>query len=1144
MVEGLPEGTVTVLFTDVEGSTALANLRGDEAAQDILRAQRELVRERLKEHGGYEVKGTGDGFMVAFASAKRAVGCATAIQRSIHARNLRVSPQGQARVRIGINAGEVIREEQDLFGATVNAAARIAAKAAGSQILVSDTVKSLLGSSKDVRFVDRGRFRLKGFEERWHLHELVWQEEEDRVRPPAVTERTPFVRREAERAELRRLLEEAIAGRGSLVLLAGEAGIGKSRLAEELAAEGRGLGAMIFAGHCYEMEGSPPYLPFVEILQSAARSIARETLRAALGESAPEVAKILPELRRVIPDIAPPLELPAEQERLYLFNSVRDFLAAASSITPIVLLLEDLQWADDSSLLLLQHIAQQLPQTRIVVVGTYRDVEMESGRPLARAVEELNRRRLARAITLRRLDEEGLAAMLRALSGYEPPPQLVRVLYTETEGNPFFAEEVVKHLADEGRLFDVQGRWRDDLEVGETDVPESIRMVLARRLQRVSEDCRRMLTAAAVIGRRFTLGVLDAASGIESDALLDALDEAERAHIIVSSAEDSVAAFTFNHELTRQTLLSQISVARRQRLHLRVAESTERLHAHAQQGHAADVAYHLSQAGAIAEPDKTAQYLALTGDHALAAAAFEDALRHYEHALSLVAIDDRRARANLTYKRGLALRGIGRWDEALVCWRESIRLYRTSQDMEHLSRVYSTICQQLIWSGRFLEALEMSVEGLVAVGSRPSADRALLLSFAGLTLGLAGFYAPAKRMIAAAGSLSAELQDDHLLGKTLLHKAMLHFAYAQMPQQLEASDRAIALLKAAGDRWELANAMWMKQLPLLASGRFGEVQRLGAELEPLASRLGHLGALMFATRIGALVRVMQTGDLQQYEESVRREVASSETGEMVPIESGAYGALAGAKFWRGDWEEALRLQAESARLEPGGVLAGMDHAGLLIFCAYAGRGEQARAILDGKIHGAAPDIPLRRSVSLLIHIMRAGRSAGLGPMTAFRMLRARRTPSLRPLRLGQPCPIGSAQFLLTAIEALFLLGEQARAGKLYRSALALRESSRSMIRGGAERLMETVLGIAATAAERWDRAEEHFTTAMRQAEELPHRVEQPDARAWYARMLLARGKAGDSEKARQLLRDAIAMYRDMGMVRHQEIAEQLISSNA
>ncbi|HET8943220.1 MAG TPA: AAA family ATPase, partial [Dehalococcoidia bacterium] len=932
MSQELPEGTVTVLFTDVEGSTALANSRGDEVAQGILRAQRDLVRAQLREHGGYEVKSLGDGFMVAFGSARRAIACATAIQQAIAAHNGNLPIEEQVQVRIGINAGDVIREEQDLFGSTVNAAARIAAKAAGSQIFVSETVKSLLGSAKEVRFVDRGRYRLKGFDGRWRLHEIIWQEEGDGVRPPAVQERTPFVCREGERQQLRQLLERTAAGAGGLVLVRGEAGIGKSRLCEEAAAEASERGVLTVTGHCYEMEGGPPYLPFAEALEAMARSLAPETLKAALAGRGPEVAKIVPDVRRMLPDIGSPVELPPEHERLYLFNSIRDFLAAATSAAPVMVVAEDLQWADDSTLLLLQYLAQHLPSMRLLVIATYRDAEVEAGRPLARAIEELNRQRLARTISLKRFDEAGLGSMLLALSGHAPPPPLVRVIYRETEGNPFFAEELFTHLSDEGALFDLEGRWRENLEVGETDVPESLKLVLSRRLQRVGENCQRMLTAAAVIGRAFAFELLDAVSEMGTETLLDALDEAERAHLVISSTDDSVAAFRFNHELIRQTLLSQVSAARRQRLHLKVAEEIERLEESLQQRHAPDVAYHLSQAGAAAEGRKTAHYLGLAGNRALEGAAFEDALRLFEQALQMTPSGERQARAELAHKRGLALRGTGRWDQAMKAWRESIALYRSLGDTEAPARIYASVCQQLMWARRFLEALELSNEGLSRLKKTPTGERATLMGIAGLTVGLAGFRDPAAKMLDEALATAQEVGDQHILGRTFMYRAMFFFAFPRLEEELESSMRAVELLRATGDLWELCNAMWLRQIGLIGLGRLEDGKRLAEELIPLADRLGHLGAKSLVSRGAAIVRLMQTGDIAAFLESAREE-AKLQGEEVSTLAPGGTATLGFAHFWRGDWAEARRLMDDALDNEGPGVLTGLDAAGALILRA-------------------------------------------------------------------------------------------------------------------------------------------------------------------------------------------------------------------
>jgi class 3 adenylate cyclase/tetratricopeptide (TPR) repeat protein len=1091
MARELPEGTVTVLFTDVVGSTSMRTGRGDAAAQEIIHAHFDLVRQQIAQHSGQEVKTIGDSFMVAFASARKAVECAVAVQRALEEHN-RQHPDQQIQVRIGLNTGEAIREEGDLFGSAVDAAARIMAKAEGGQILLSETVRGVLGRAKDVELVDRGRFRLKGFPERWRLYEVVWPEEAVAA-APALVERTPFVGREAERADLRRLLDQSIRGQGALVMIGGEPGVGKTRLAEELMAEARQRNMTALIGRCYEMEGAPPYVPFVEMLEAAARMFPPEALRNALGDSAPEVAKLMPELRRLFPDIPPPLELPPEQERRFLFNGMREFLERAGRAQPLLLVLDDLHWGDDATLLLIQHIAQQLREVPVLILGTYRDVELDVGRPLARALEELLRQRLAHRIALRRLPQDGVAAMLRALSGQEPPAPLVQAVYAETEGNPFFVEEVFQHLAEEGKLFDAQGRWHADLRVGELDVPEGVRLVIGRRLERVCEDCRRVLTAAAVIGRGFSFELLDALGEVQTDALLDAVDEAERARLIIAASDGPEARFTFTHELIRQTLVSGLSLPRRQRLHLRVAEAMERAYSRSIEEHAADLAYHLNRAGAAADPGKTVRYLTLAGDQALAAAAFEDALRHFENALSLQPADDRRARADLLYKRGLALRSLGRWEEALADWRQALAAYEELDDAEAVSRVCWGMTRLLVWTASYQEAIDTARRGLAVVGEQASADRSRLLAAGGVSHSMSGDHAQATGMLDQAVAMAEELGDQRLLGLALGYKASVHMWYMQPGPAVEAGLRAVHLLRSAGDLWELADVLWYTQYGLMFLGRFHEAARMAVEAEPLAERLGHLQALLTVRRGSGVNGLCLTGDIDRFEEFARADLELCRSVGIAWV-SNSYTHLGLAHFWRGRWDQALESFREAASLEPPGVLAGWDWAGLFMCQAYMGDKDAALAALEERREGFP--------------------------------------------RPGRANTWGAWAFLGAAVEGLAVLGEGREAAKLYPLVLEAVNSGGLVCwpRG----LLQSLAGMAAAAGGQWEKAEEHYETALRQAHELPHVVEQPEVRRWYARMLIDRNLPGDRDKARELLTEAIAMYRQIGMPKHVEMAEEML----
>jgi predicted Ser/Thr protein kinase len=317
------------------------------------------------------------------------------------------------------------------------------------------------------------------------------------LRSVATIERTPFVAREGELSELRRALDQMLMGQGGIVLIGGEPGVGKTRLVRELQREAHQRGCMTLTGHCYEMEGSPPFVPFVEYMEEAARLVP-QAFRAALGDVAGEIATIVPSLRRVYPDIPPAADVPADQQRRLLFNAFLEFLQTAADKSPAVTLFDDLHWADEPTLQLLQHLAPHVGSMRVLLVGTYRDVELDVKKPFARTLESLVRQRLARRISLRRLSSADVEKMLERVSGAAAPSSVVRVVFQETEGNPFFVEEVYQHLAEEGRLFDARGEWRRDLRAEDLDVPESIRLVIGRRLERLGDEARRILTAAAV----------------------------------------------------------------------------------------------------------------------------------------------------------------------------------------------------------------------------------------------------------------------------------------------------------------------------------------------------------------------------------------------------------------------------------------------------------------------------------------------------------------------------------------------------------------------------------------------------------------------------------------------------------------------
>ena len=440
-----------------------------------------------------------------------------------------------------------------------------------------------------------------------------------------------FVGREREMDELRAALEQALSGRGRLLLLVGEAGIGKTRTAEELVTFARLRKVQVLWGRCYEGDAAPAYWPWIQAIRSYIQDRDAKTLLAEMGSGASDLAQLFSEVRDRLPGLPAPPMLEPEQARFRLFDGVTTFLRNAGRTQPLMIVLDDLHWADRSSLLLLLFVARELRDARVIILGTYRDSEVGRQHPLSQALGELTRGELAQRITLRGLGENDVARFIEITAGIKPPAGLVEALYRETEGNPFFVNEIVRLLVSEGRLEKTpHGRsWS-------LDIPESVRDVIGRRLDRLSSDCNRILSIASVVGREFGLPVLQPLSGLDEEHLLDLLDEALRARVVVEMPA-TIGRFAFSHALVRETLRLGITPARRARLHRRIGEVLEGLQQGSHEVDVAEIAHHFFEAArAGGDVEKAVDYSVRAGERATALVAYDEAVAHYEQALQVL----------------------------------------------------------------------------------------------------------------------------------------------------------------------------------------------------------------------------------------------------------------------------------------------------------------------------------------------------------------------------------------------------------------------------------------------------------------------------------------------------------------------------
>ena len=430
-----------------------------------------------------------------------------------------------------------------------------------------------------------------------------------------------FVGRQREIAELTAALDEALSGQGRIVMLAGEPGIGKTRTAQELTALAETAGAMVLWGWCYEEEGAPPYWPWVQAIRAYVQQCDAGQLRTEMGHGAANIADVIPEIHDKITDLKPPPAVEPEAARFRLFDSIATFLKSVAQSQPLMLVLDDIHWADRPSLLLLQFLARELAPVhsgRLLVVGCYRDMELSRQHPLSETLAQLSRSASGgfHRVLLRGLNYEETSRLIKASAGIEPTTGLVEEIYSHTEGNPFFMTEVIRLLAESGELSADHIGSPEGLRI-----PEGVREVIGQRLNRLSERCNEMLTTASVVGREFDFKLLSNLSGDDTeDRMLEACEEALAARII-EEPPGTMGRYQFTHALIQETLAQELSTTRRARLHARVGQALEEMYGENARTHASELAQHFAEAELVVGPTKLVLYSLLAGEQALAASA-------------------------------------------------------------------------------------------------------------------------------------------------------------------------------------------------------------------------------------------------------------------------------------------------------------------------------------------------------------------------------------------------------------------------------------------------------------------------------------------------------------------------------------------
>ena len=1093
--------TAIVLFTDLVGSTELRSRLGEDATDEVRRHHDRLVVGAVAAYRGRLVKNLGDGVMATFSGASDAVSAAVGIQQAIDRHNRAPACAVSLEVRIGLSAGDVACEEGDYFGTPVIEAARLCAAAHGGQILVTEVVRLLAGSGGGQQFTAVGTLDLKGLPAPVSTSEVAWEPLPITAVPmPAILTDVGriFVGRDAQVEQLSQLWKEAAAGQLRVALLAGEPGVGKTRLAAEVAEAAHADGATVLAGRCDEDLGVP-YQPFVEALRHFVDHTSPEDLAARLGRYKGELVRLVPELAERIPGLVPLLRSDPETERYRLFDAVAAWLVAASAVQPVLLMLDDLQWAAKPTLLLLRHVVRSAEPKQLLVLGTYRDTDLGHDHPLIELLADLRRHGAVERLSLMGLDSSSVVAFITLAAGHEldgDDRAFARAVYEETEGNPFFVREVLRHLAETGALQRQEDGWSVRLPLEEIGIPEGVREVVGRRLARLSKETNRVLQRAAVLGTEFELSVLVAAEGsLDEEDLLVAVEEATAARLVIEASGPN--RYRFAHALVRDTIYRELSAARRTILHRQVAQAIEAVHVDHLDDQLPALAHHWSRASApAADTAKAVDYAARAGDRALAQLAYDEAVAYYRQALELLAGTEGPAKARrleLFISLGDAQRRAGdpAHRETLL---SAARVAQEKGDIEGLARAALANTRGILFSAvgsvdqERVAVLEAALEG---IGETDRRLRARLLATLGLEMLYKGDRTRRVDLSDQALGLARSVDDPETLALVLLTRFYTIVHPSTLGERLANSAELLAAADRIEDPVTQCRAELVRFRAAVEAGDMPEADRSLDSGDRLACDLGQpiLRWIIAYSRGG---RALLSGDLDSAERFTFEALNLGDATGQPEARLFSATTLFGIRLEQGHLEEIEQTWAEIVTSYPG-LRVALAMMGLLY--TETGHDSQAKQCFEELANSDFGHIP----------------------------------PDNLWLQAMCHCATMCSHFT-----------DQPRARLL----TALLAPYSDQIAGTPVGWFGSVahhLASLAVTLRHWEQAEEHFAVAEATHERIGAPTWLARTRLEWARMLLTRRQPGDEERAWEFRDQALASAREFGLGSVEWRAVQLIN---
>jgi len=861
---------ITVLFTDMVDSTVVATSMAPEAADEHRRQHFALLRRAIAATDGVEVKNLGDGLMAAFHSASAALTCAVEMQRAIELDNRRRNRS--IGLRAGLSGGEVSFEDGDYFGDPVIEAARVCSKCERGQILATNVVRLTAGRRSEHTYASLGEVMLKGLPYAVDIIEVIWSPVggAGALNLPhriALIPVAGFIGRSPELAVLdEHRAAVATDGGCDVVLIFGEPGQGKTTLAAAAARHAHERGALVMLGRSDEHLGTP-YKLFSEALGHYVKHASDDQLRATIADHASDLIPLVPFVASRLPGVARSAATDTDSERYQMFAAVVGTFVEMSKAQPVVIVLDDLQWADQSSLRLLVHLVTSAQPMKVLVVGTCRDDDLPSAHPLMETLAALRRHD-----SLTRLDLAGLSPdeviSLMATAGQfvgTDAAGFAHEIHRDTDGNAFFVTELLRHLADVEAL---SGQPPQDGNrtnaISMTTLPRSIHEVISTRVGRLDDSDERVLRGAAMIGREFDLATLARLTATSEETLLDALDRATAVGLVRESG-DSPGQFRFQHALIQRTIYDSIGSTRRAAMHRQVALAIEQGGNEERIRRAAEAARHWSLTARQDDLVRAVEHSRIAADAALASLAPDVAFRHYSEAIAWrarIGELDYEADLDLQIGLGIAQQKIGSpaYRETLLgACRQAIQLGDTRR------LVVAALNNSRGWSSAVgaidnerVEVLEATLQRL----RRDATDRALVLAALCKELSWGTTLEHRQALADEAAAIAMACTDDAIAVRVLNDLALPLATPHTLSTSLERTADSLRRAERLGDPLPLYfAAMWRAQTLHLAGdteGRDVHTAQAGAT----AQRLGEPN-LLWSQLHNTVVQAMSDGDVER-----------------------------------------------------------------------------------------------------------------------------------------------------------------------------------------------------------------------------------------------------------------------------------------